>query len=117
MLGQFIFHTCNHAGLKLKAILRNSLRNESSSDSEQVIPFLAIYTSKGGQVDFFKKSTGGHGSDACGKLVLLDVLEKIFDDKSIDVRQYDKFKYMPDNLRSPWPFIKHYLKKIRARLQ
>jgi hypothetical protein len=27
MLGQFIFHTCNHAGLSLKALLRNSVRN------------------------------------------------------------------------------------------
>ena len=34
MLGQFIFNTCNHAGLNLKALLRNSARSGSLSERE-----------------------------------------------------------------------------------
>lgn len=95
----------------------HSCEDDHGVHSEQVLPFLDIYQSKGGQIILFSKAVGGHSGDACGKGVLLDVLEKMFAAKSIDVRQYDKFKYMPDNLRTPWPFIKHYLKKIRAQLQ
>jgi hypothetical protein len=40
MLGQFIFHTCNYAGLKMKAILRNSLRDQ-----------LDLYQSSIGEMD------------------------------------------------------------------
>jgi hypothetical protein len=65
MLGQFIFHTCNHAGLKLKAILRNSLRNESSSDSDAKDMNVSLKIFYGGVVvfdalNFCKIPSGGY---------------------------------------------------------
>lgn len=78
--------------------------------SEQVIPFLNLYQSKRGHVDFMHKPIGGHSGDACGKRVLVDVLKKLFANKPIDTKEYSKLVYLPENIRSPIPFIRHYWK-------
>jgi hypothetical protein len=111
---------------QIQALLRNlrvkpprlfihSCEDDHGVYHEQVIPFNRLYAEKGGEVVFFSRPDGGHGGDACGKEVLLDVLGKFYADKPVNPRQYSGFRYLPENLRSPLPFAKHYVKKLLVR--
>lgn len=97
---------------QLPRLFIHSCMDDKGVYDEQVVPFVNSYKNKGGQVDLFIKSFGGHGSDACGKEVLLDLIAKYFENKPVDVQLYNKSSYLTNIVKVFKKIIKIFVKKL-----
>ena len=70
----------------LPRLFIHSCKDDFGVHFEQVVPFVKMYRDRGGHVDEFFKSIGGHSSDGCGKEILLDVIQRYFSDKPLEIR-------------------------------
>ncbi|EPG76193.1 hypothetical protein LEP1GSC058_0793 [Leptospira fainei serovar Hurstbridge str. BUT 6] len=83
-------------GRKLPVLFMHSCEDDYGVHSEQVLPIVTRWKFLGGTEYSDFRLVGGHGSDYCTKAVILDVIDRIFNDRKIQPKKYLSFKYLPD---------------------
>lgn len=84
----------------LPVLFMQSCEDDYGVHFEQVVPYCNLWKEKGGTVFLDARKEGGHTSDFAHKKVLLNVINTIFSNQKINLKELQSFAYLPEQFKT-----------------
>lgn len=102
-------------------MLMQACRDDEGVFVEQVVPLCAAWRQAGGEVTLDARGTGGHTSEYATRPLLIDAVERLLDDRTIDVARYQHHRAfrrrsaLPRTVRGVRPVVGRLLRALGLR--